>query len=51
MLRNYWLMWGELRAWMEKLQNEKDSIDIEVVFAVMDNIEFIYGDGLLEAME
>ena len=51
MLRNYWIMWGELRAQMEKIKNEKDSIDIEVLLAVMDNIEFIYGDGALEARE
>lgn len=51
MLRKYWIMWGELRAQMEKLKNEKDSIDIEVLLAVMDNIEFIYGDGELEARE
>mgnify|MGYP007069105925 CR=1 FL=1 len=51
MLRKYWLMWGELRARMEKLQNEKDSIDLEVLLAVMDNIEFIEGDGELEVRE
>lgn len=51
MLRKYWIMWGELRAQMEKLKNEKDSIDIEALLAFMDNIEFIYGDGELEARE
>lgn len=48
MFRNYELMWDELKAQMEDLQNEKDSIDIEVLLAVMDNIEFLEDDGDLE---
>ena len=39
MFWNYELMWNELRAQMEELQEKKDSIDIEVLLAVMDNIE------------
>lgn len=35
MFMDYGLMWGELRAQMEELQEKKDSIDIEVLLAVM----------------
>ena len=48
MFRDYGLMWGELRAQMEDLQNEKDSIDIEVLIAIMDNIEYLEDNGDLE---
>ena len=48
MFRNYELMWDELKAQMEDLQNEKDSIDIEVLLAVMDKIELLEDDGDLE---
>lgn len=48
MFRDYGLMWGELRAKMEELQEKKDSIDIEVLIAVMDNIECLEDDGDLE---
>lgn len=45
MFRDYGLMLGELRAQMEELHEKKDSIDIEVLLAVMDNIENIEDDG------
>lgn len=48
MFRDYGLMWGELRAQMEELQEKKDSIDIEVLIAVMDQIEFLEEEGDLE---
>lgn len=48
MFRDYGLMWGELRAQMEELQEKKDSIDIDVLLAVMDNIENLEDDGDLE---
>lgn len=51
MFRDYGLMWGELRAQMEELQEKKDSIDIEVLIAVMDQIEFLEEEGELEARE
>ena len=41
MFWNYELMWNELRAQMEELQEKKDSIDIEVLLAVMDQIEYL----------
>lgn len=51
MFRDYGLMWGELRAQMEELQEKKDSIDLEVLIAVMDQIEFLEDEGELEARE
>lgn len=51
MFMDYGLMWGELRAQMEELQEKKDSIDIEVLLAVMDQIEYLEEDGDLEARE
>ena len=51
MFRDYGLMWGELRAQMEELQGKKDSIDLEVLIAVMDQIEFLEEEGELEARE
>ena len=48
MFRDYGLMWNELKAQMEELQEKKDSIDIEVLIAVMDNIECLEDDGDLE---
>lgn len=51
MFRDYGLMWGELRAQMEELWEKKDSIDIEVLIAVMDQIEFLEEEGDLEARE
>lgn len=48
MFWNYELMWNELRAQMEELQEKKDSIDIEVLIAVMDNIECLEETGDLE---
>lgn len=48
MFWNYELMWNELRAQMEDLQNEKDSIDLKVLIAVMDQIEFLEEEGDLE---
>lgn len=48
MFRDYGLMWGELRAQMEELQEKKDSIDIDVLLAVMDNIENLEDDGDLK---
>lgn len=50
MFRDYGLMWGELRAQMEELQEKKDSIDLEVLIAVMDQIESLE-EGELEARE
>lgn len=51
MFRDYELMWGELRAQMEELKEEKDSIDLVVLIAVMDQIEFLEEEGDLEARE
>lgn len=51
MFRDYWLMWGELRAQMEELKEKKDSIDLEVLIAVMDQIEYLEEDGDLEARD
>lgn len=49
MYRDYALMWGELRTQMEDLQQKKDSIDIEVLLAVMNQIEYFEETGCLEA--
>lgn len=51
MFRDYGLMWGELRAQMEELQEKKDSIDIEVLIAVMNQIEYLEEEGGLEARD
>lgn len=51
MFRNYELMWNELRAQMEELQEKKDSIDIEVLLAVMNQIEYLEETGELEARD
>ena len=51
MFMDYGLMWGELRAQMEELQEKKDSIDIEVLLAVMNKIEQLEETGDLEARE
>lgn len=51
MFRDYGLMWGELRAQMEELQEKKDSIDLVVLIAVMNQIEFLEEVGELEARE
>ena len=51
MFMDYCLMWGELRAQMEELQEKKDSIDIEVLLAVMNKIEYLEETGDLEARE
>lgn len=51
MFRNYELMWNELKAQMEELQEKKDSIDIEVLIAVMDQIEYLEETCDLEARE
>lgn len=48
MFRDYGLMWGELRAQMEELREKKDSIDLEALIAVMDQIEFLEEEGELE---
>lgn len=48
MFRDYELMWNELKAQMEDLQKEKDSIDLEGLIAVMDQIEFLEEEGDLE---
>ena len=48
MFWNYELMWNELRAQMEELQEKKDSIDIEVLLAVMNQIEYLEEMGDLE---
>ena len=45
MFWNYELMWNELRAQMEELQEKKDSIDIEVLLAVMNQIEDLEDTG------
>lgn len=41
MFMDYGLMWGELRAQMEELQEKKDSIELGVLNAVMDQIEYL----------
>lgn len=51
MFRDYGLMWVELRAKMEELKEKKDSIDLEVLIAVMDQIEFLEEEGDLEARD
>lgn len=51
MFRDYGLMWGELRAKMEELQEKKDSIDIEVLLSVMNQIEYLEENCDLEARE
>ena len=51
MFMDYGFMWGELRAKMEELQEKKDSIDIEVLLAVMNQIEYLEETGDLEATE
>ena len=51
MFRNYELMWNELRAQMEELREKKDSIDIEVLLAVMNQIEYLEETGDLEARD
>lgn len=48
MFWNYELMWNELRAQMKELQEKKDSIDIEVLLAVMNQIEYLEETGDLE---
>lgn len=48
MFWNYELMWNELRAQMEELKEKKDSIDIEVLLAVMNQIEYLEETGDLE---
>lgn len=51
MFRDYGLMWGELRARMEDLQEKKDSIELGVLIAVMDLIEYLEEEGDLEVRE
>lgn len=51
MFRDYGLMWGELRAQMEELHEKKDSIELGVLIAVMDLIEYLEEEGELEARE
>ena len=51
MFMDYGLMWGELRAQMEELQEKKDSIDIEVLLAFMNQIEYLEETCDLEARE
>lgn len=51
MFMDYGLMWGELRAKIEELQEKKDSIEIEVLLAVMNQIEYLEEIGDLEATE
>lgn len=51
MFMDYGLMWGELRAQMEELHERKDSIDLEVLIAVMDQIEYLEEEGDLEARQ
>lgn len=51
MFMDYGLMWGELRAKMEELQEKKDSIDIEVLLSVMNQIEYLEETCDLEAIE
>lgn len=48
MFRDYGLMWNELKAQMEELQEKKDSIDIEVLLVVMNQIEYLEETGDLE---
>lgn len=51
MFRDYGLMWGELRAQMKELQEKKDSIELVVLIAVMDLIEYLEETGDLEARD
>ena len=51
MFMDYGLMWGELRAQMEELQEKKDFIDIDVLLAVMNKIEYLEETGDLEVRE
>lgn len=51
MFRDYGLMWGELRAQMKELREKKDSIELVILIAVMDQIEYLEEVGGLEARE
>lgn len=51
MFKDYCLMWDELSAQMKELREKQDSIDLEVLIAVMDQIEFLEEEGELEARE
>lgn len=51
MFMDYGLMWGELRAQMEELQEKKDYIYIEALLAVMDQIEYLEETFDLEVRE
>lgn len=51
MFLDYGLMWGELRAQMEELQEKNDSIDIEVLLSAMNQIEHLEETCDLEARE
>lgn len=51
MFKDYCLMWGELRAQMKELQEKKDFIELGVLIAVMDLIEYLEEEGDLEARD
>lgn len=51
MFWNYELMWNELRAQMKELQEKKDSIELVVLIAVMNLIEYLEEEGDLEARD
>lgn len=51
MFRDYGLMWCELRAQMKELREKKDSIELVVLIAVMDQTEYLEETCDLEARE
>lgn len=51
MYKDYCLMLDELSAQMKELREKKDSIDLEVLIAVMAQIEFLEEEGELEERE
>lgn len=51
MYKDYCLMWDELSAQMKELREKQDSIELGVLIAVMDLIEYLEEEGDLEARD
>lgn len=51
MYKDYCLMWDELSAQMKELREKQDSIELGVLIAVMDLIEYLEEEGDLEVRE
>lgn len=45
MFRNYELLWGYLRDLMNETREEQDSINLNLLIAVMDGLEIIAEGG------